>query len=180
MVFTWPHKWHDYVIYTKSQVWDVLLAYMFFTYIHTCIHAYIYTSCRTLLLIQNRLREEHSLQDVLFKNVMRGAPTALPPRSVLFSSQSVFLTRSSCSIKCENKHSFWKLRRLVLWGARHWCPVAFSSSERTVPFSLSTHAGYTDTSTLTKWLETSTSPSASMRFPRHRPSPVIQLVVTPQ
>ncbi|XP_060784166.1 endoplasmic reticulum-Golgi intermediate compartment protein 2 [Neoarius graeffei] len=35
---------------------------------------------RTLLLIQDRLREEHSLQDVLFKNVMRGAPTALPPR----------------------------------------------------------------------------------------------------
>uniref|UniRef100_A0A671SNS7 Endoplasmic reticulum-Golgi intermediate compartment protein n=1 Tax=Sinocyclocheilus anshuiensis TaxID=1608454 RepID=A0A671SNS7_9TELE len=35
---------------------------------------------RTLLLIQNRLREEHSLQDVLFKNVMKGAPTALPPR----------------------------------------------------------------------------------------------------
>ncbi|RXN23386.1 endoplasmic reticulum-Golgi intermediate compartment 2 [Labeo rohita] len=28
----------------------------------------------------NRLREEHSLQDVLFKNVMKGAPTALPPR----------------------------------------------------------------------------------------------------
>lgn len=35
---------------------------------------------RTLLLIQNRLREEHSLQDVLFKSVMKGAPTALPPR----------------------------------------------------------------------------------------------------
>uniref|UniRef100_A0A673JDL1 Endoplasmic reticulum-Golgi intermediate compartment protein n=1 Tax=Sinocyclocheilus rhinocerous TaxID=307959 RepID=A0A673JDL1_9TELE len=35
---------------------------------------------RTLLLIQNRLCEEHSLQDVLFKNVMKGAPTALPPR----------------------------------------------------------------------------------------------------
>uniref|UniRef100_A0A671PM72 Endoplasmic reticulum-Golgi intermediate compartment protein n=1 Tax=Sinocyclocheilus anshuiensis TaxID=1608454 RepID=A0A671PM72_9TELE len=35
---------------------------------------------RTLLLIQNHLREEHSLQDVLFKNVMKGAPTALPPR----------------------------------------------------------------------------------------------------
>lgn len=38
-------------------------------------------SLRTLLLIQDRLREEHSLQDVLFKNVMKGAPTALPPRS---------------------------------------------------------------------------------------------------
>lgn len=35
---------------------------------------------RTLLLIQNRLREEHSLQNVIFKNVMKGAPTALPPR----------------------------------------------------------------------------------------------------
>ncbi|XP_028814260.1 endoplasmic reticulum-Golgi intermediate compartment protein 2 [Denticeps clupeoides] len=35
---------------------------------------------RTLLLIQNRLREEHALQDVLFKSVLKGAPTALPPR----------------------------------------------------------------------------------------------------
>ncbi|KAJ8382721.1 hypothetical protein SKAU_G00034990 [Synaphobranchus kaupii] len=35
---------------------------------------------RTLLLIQNRLREEHSLQDVLFKTVLKGSPTALPPR----------------------------------------------------------------------------------------------------
>uniref|UniRef100_A0A3B1IEJ8 Endoplasmic reticulum-Golgi intermediate compartment protein n=1 Tax=Astyanax mexicanus TaxID=7994 RepID=A0A3B1IEJ8_ASTMX len=35
----------------------------------------------TLLLVQNRLREEHSLQDVIFKSIMRGAPTALPPRS---------------------------------------------------------------------------------------------------
>lgn len=60
---------------------------------------------RTLLLIQNRLREEHSLQDVLFKNVMRGAPTALPPRSVLISSQSVFLTRRSFSIRSANKHA---------------------------------------------------------------------------
>ncbi|MFT7812613.1 endoplasmic reticulum-Golgi intermediate compartment protein 2 [Arapaima gigas] len=37
---------------------------------------------RTLLLIQNRLREEHSLQDVLFKSVLKGSPTALPPRWV--------------------------------------------------------------------------------------------------
>uniref|UniRef100_A0A8C7DDM3 Endoplasmic reticulum-Golgi intermediate compartment protein n=1 Tax=Oncorhynchus kisutch TaxID=8019 RepID=A0A8C7DDM3_ONCKI len=35
---------------------------------------------RTLLLIQNRLREEHSLQEVLYKSVLKGAPTALPPR----------------------------------------------------------------------------------------------------
>ncbi|XP_006633119.1 endoplasmic reticulum-Golgi intermediate compartment protein 2 [Lepisosteus oculatus] len=35
---------------------------------------------RMLLLIQNRMREEHSLQDVLFKNVLKGASTALPPR----------------------------------------------------------------------------------------------------
>uniref|UniRef100_A0A8C7PXQ5 Endoplasmic reticulum-Golgi intermediate compartment protein n=1 Tax=Oncorhynchus mykiss TaxID=8022 RepID=A0A8C7PXQ5_ONCMY len=34
----------------------------------------------TLLLIQNRLREEHSLQEVLYKSVLKGAPTALPPR----------------------------------------------------------------------------------------------------
>uniref|UniRef100_A0A8C1AP83 Endoplasmic reticulum-Golgi intermediate compartment protein n=1 Tax=Cyprinus carpio carpio TaxID=630221 RepID=A0A8C1AP83_CYPCA len=37
---------------------------------------------RTLLLIQNHLREEHSLQDVLFRNIMKGAPTALPPRAI--------------------------------------------------------------------------------------------------
>uniref|UniRef100_A0A8C9W4H4 Endoplasmic reticulum-Golgi intermediate compartment protein n=1 Tax=Scleropages formosus TaxID=113540 RepID=A0A8C9W4H4_SCLFO len=35
---------------------------------------------RTLLLIQNRLRDEHSLQEVLFKSVLKGSPTALPPR----------------------------------------------------------------------------------------------------
>ncbi|XP_014063659.1 endoplasmic reticulum-Golgi intermediate compartment protein 2 isoform X1 [Salmo salar] len=40
---------------------------------------------RTLLLIQNRLREEHSLQEVLYKNVLKGAPTALPPREVTAS-----------------------------------------------------------------------------------------------
>uniref|UniRef100_A0AAZ3R011 Endoplasmic reticulum-Golgi intermediate compartment protein n=1 Tax=Oncorhynchus tshawytscha TaxID=74940 RepID=A0AAZ3R011_ONCTS len=38
------------------------------------------TLIRTLLLIQNRLREEHSLQEVLYKSVLKGAPTALPPR----------------------------------------------------------------------------------------------------
>ncbi|XP_070292551.1 endoplasmic reticulum-Golgi intermediate compartment protein 2-like [Salvelinus sp. IW2-2015] len=35
---------------------------------------------RTLLLIQNRLREEHSLQEVLYKSVLKGAPPGLPPR----------------------------------------------------------------------------------------------------
>ncbi|XP_056133340.1 endoplasmic reticulum-Golgi intermediate compartment protein 2-like isoform X2 [Lampris incognitus] len=35
---------------------------------------------RTLLLIQNRLREEHALQEVLYKTALKGAPTALPPR----------------------------------------------------------------------------------------------------
>uniref|UniRef100_A0AAX7SQ15 Endoplasmic reticulum-Golgi intermediate compartment protein n=1 Tax=Astatotilapia calliptera TaxID=8154 RepID=A0AAX7SQ15_ASTCA len=35
---------------------------------------------RTLLLIQNRLREEHALQEVLYKTLLKGAPTALPPR----------------------------------------------------------------------------------------------------
>ncbi|KAK5895769.1 hypothetical protein CgunFtcFv8_009433 [Champsocephalus gunnari] len=34
---------------------------------------------RTLLLIQNRLREEHALQEVLYKSVLKGGPTALPP-----------------------------------------------------------------------------------------------------
>uniref|UniRef100_A0AAX7UYS4 Endoplasmic reticulum-Golgi intermediate compartment protein n=1 Tax=Astatotilapia calliptera TaxID=8154 RepID=A0AAX7UYS4_ASTCA len=38
---------------------------------------------RTLLLIQNRLREEHALQEVLYKTLLKGAPTALPPRSEL-------------------------------------------------------------------------------------------------
>uniref|UniRef100_A0A3P8QJC8 Endoplasmic reticulum-Golgi intermediate compartment protein n=1 Tax=Astatotilapia calliptera TaxID=8154 RepID=A0A3P8QJC8_ASTCA len=32
---------------------------------------------RTLLLIQNRLREEHALQEVLYKTLLKGAPTAL-------------------------------------------------------------------------------------------------------
>uniref|UniRef100_A0A3Q0QZF2 Endoplasmic reticulum-Golgi intermediate compartment protein n=1 Tax=Amphilophus citrinellus TaxID=61819 RepID=A0A3Q0QZF2_AMPCI len=36
---------------------------------------------RTLLLIQSRLREEHALQEVLYKTLLKGAPTALPPRS---------------------------------------------------------------------------------------------------
>ncbi|KAM8883164.1 endoplasmic reticulum-Golgi intermediate compartment protein 2-like [Synchiropus picturatus] len=35
---------------------------------------------RTLLLIQNRLREEHALQEVLYKTLLQDAPTALPPR----------------------------------------------------------------------------------------------------
>ncbi|XP_056137952.1 endoplasmic reticulum-Golgi intermediate compartment protein 2 isoform X2 [Lampris incognitus] len=34
----------------------------------------------TLLHIQERLREEHSLQDIFFKTALKGAPTALPPR----------------------------------------------------------------------------------------------------
>ncbi|KAM4618811.1 endoplasmic reticulum-Golgi intermediate compartment protein 2 isoform 2-T2 [Polymixia lowei] len=34
----------------------------------------------TLLHIQERLREEQSLQNVLFKTAMKGAPAALPPR----------------------------------------------------------------------------------------------------
>ncbi|XP_068162750.1 endoplasmic reticulum-Golgi intermediate compartment protein 2-like isoform X2 [Antennarius striatus] len=35
---------------------------------------------RTLSLIQNRLREEHALQEVLYKTLLKGGPTALPPR----------------------------------------------------------------------------------------------------
>lgn len=35
---------------------------------------------RTLLHIQERLRVEHSLQDVLFKAAIKGAPPAQPPR----------------------------------------------------------------------------------------------------
>ncbi|XP_030006718.1 endoplasmic reticulum-Golgi intermediate compartment protein 2-like isoform X2 [Sphaeramia orbicularis] len=35
---------------------------------------------RTLLLVQNRLREEHALQEVLYKTLLKGAPTSLPPR----------------------------------------------------------------------------------------------------
>uniref|UniRef100_A0A3Q1BY95 Endoplasmic reticulum-Golgi intermediate compartment protein n=1 Tax=Amphiprion ocellaris TaxID=80972 RepID=A0A3Q1BY95_AMPOC len=37
-------------------------------------------SSRTLHLIQGRLREEHALQEVLYKTLLKGAPTALPPR----------------------------------------------------------------------------------------------------
>ncbi|CAJ1054704.1 endoplasmic reticulum-Golgi intermediate compartment protein 2-like [Xyrichtys novacula] len=35
---------------------------------------------RTLILIQSRLREEHALQEVLYKTLLKGGPTALPPR----------------------------------------------------------------------------------------------------
>uniref|UniRef100_H3D1F1 Endoplasmic reticulum-Golgi intermediate compartment protein n=2 Tax=Tetraodon nigroviridis TaxID=99883 RepID=H3D1F1_TETNG len=35
---------------------------------------------KTLLLIQSRLKEEHALQEVVYKTLLRGAPTALPPR----------------------------------------------------------------------------------------------------
>uniref|UniRef100_A0A3P9QG89 Endoplasmic reticulum-Golgi intermediate compartment protein n=1 Tax=Poecilia reticulata TaxID=8081 RepID=A0A3P9QG89_POERE len=35
---------------------------------------------RTLRLLQSRLREEHALQEVLYKTLLKGAPTALPPR----------------------------------------------------------------------------------------------------
>uniref|UniRef100_A0A672G3V7 Endoplasmic reticulum-Golgi intermediate compartment protein n=1 Tax=Salarias fasciatus TaxID=181472 RepID=A0A672G3V7_SALFA len=35
---------------------------------------------RTLLLVQSRLREEHALQEVLYKTLLKGSPTALPPR----------------------------------------------------------------------------------------------------
>ncbi|KAF7229311.1 transcript variant X2 [Nothobranchius furzeri] len=35
---------------------------------------------RTLHLIQSRLREEHALQEVPYKTLLKGAPTALPPR----------------------------------------------------------------------------------------------------
>ncbi|XP_029455856.1 endoplasmic reticulum-Golgi intermediate compartment protein 2 [Rhinatrema bivittatum] len=35
---------------------------------------------RMLLLIHNRLQEEHSLQDVIFKSAIKSATTAMPPR----------------------------------------------------------------------------------------------------
>ncbi|XP_027899139.1 endoplasmic reticulum-Golgi intermediate compartment protein 2-like isoform X1 [Xiphophorus couchianus] len=35
---------------------------------------------RTLHLLQSRLREEHAVQEVLYKTLLKGAPTALPPR----------------------------------------------------------------------------------------------------
>ncbi|XP_034018848.1 endoplasmic reticulum-Golgi intermediate compartment protein 2-like [Thalassophryne amazonica] len=35
---------------------------------------------RTLLLIQSRLKEEHALQEVLYKTVLKGGPTAAPLR----------------------------------------------------------------------------------------------------
>ncbi|KAM4711465.1 endoplasmic reticulum-Golgi intermediate compartment protein 2-like isoform 2-T2 [Anableps anableps] len=37
---------------------------------------------RTLRLIQSKLREEHALQEVLYKTLLKGAPTALPPRPI--------------------------------------------------------------------------------------------------
>uniref|UniRef100_A0A3B3BDG2 Endoplasmic reticulum-Golgi intermediate compartment protein n=1 Tax=Oryzias melastigma TaxID=30732 RepID=A0A3B3BDG2_ORYME len=38
----------------------------------------------SLHLIQNRLREEHALQEVLYKSLLKGAPTALPPREDVY------------------------------------------------------------------------------------------------
>ncbi|XP_075886125.1 endoplasmic reticulum-Golgi intermediate compartment protein 2-like [Nelusetta ayraudi] len=35
---------------------------------------------RTLAVIQSRLKEEHALQEVLYKTLLKGGPTALPPR----------------------------------------------------------------------------------------------------
>ncbi|PNI29449.1 ERGIC2 isoform 4, partial [Pan troglodytes] len=37
---------------------------------------------RMLQLIQSRLQEEHSLQDVIFKSAFKSASTALPPRAI--------------------------------------------------------------------------------------------------
>lgn len=41
-----------------------------------------FSALRTLTVIQSRLREEHALQEVLYKTLLAGGPTALPPRSV--------------------------------------------------------------------------------------------------
>ncbi|XP_003972818.2 endoplasmic reticulum-Golgi intermediate compartment protein 2-like isoform X1 [Takifugu rubripes] len=35
---------------------------------------------RSLLLVQSRIKEEHALQEVLYKTLLKGGPTALPPR----------------------------------------------------------------------------------------------------
>lgn len=78
---------------------------------------------------------------------------------------SVFLTHSSSKPQIWKRHAGDSLLLCCLRSAVHQCPVAFLSSERTVPHSHSTRAEYTDTSTLIKWLETSTSRSASMRLP---------------
>lgn len=53
---------------------------------------YMLVFFRTLLLIQSRIKEEHALQEVLYKTLLKGVPTALPPRSVshkIFSMSSV-------------------------------------------------------------------------------------------
>lgn len=41
----------------------------------------LFTPIRTLTVIQSRLKEEHALQEVLYKTLLKGGPTALPPRS---------------------------------------------------------------------------------------------------
>ncbi|NWI99314.1 ERGI2 protein, partial [Crypturellus undulatus] len=48
-----------------------------FSFIAKCCYTLIF---RMLQLIQNRLQEEHSLQDVIFKSAFKSASTALPPR----------------------------------------------------------------------------------------------------
>lgn len=46
------------------------------------LHAFtlVCITFRMLQLIQSRLQEEHSLQDVIFKSAFKSASTALPPR----------------------------------------------------------------------------------------------------
>uniref|UniRef100_A0A8D0HW06 Endoplasmic reticulum-Golgi intermediate compartment protein n=1 Tax=Sphenodon punctatus TaxID=8508 RepID=A0A8D0HW06_SPHPU len=46
----------------------------------TSLLCYISKRCYFLLIIQSRLQEEHSLQDVIFKSAFKSASTALPPR----------------------------------------------------------------------------------------------------
>ena len=45
---------------------------------------------RTLQHIQERLREEHSLQHVLFKSLMKDSPSSLPPRYTSYQTTSIY------------------------------------------------------------------------------------------
>lgn len=92
-----------------------------------------------LLLIQNRLREEHAAQEVLYKTLLKGRPTAPPPRSVTSRAST-----PSALQKAVISRPLTIVRSGPLW-------------------SRSARAGYTATSTSTRWRETYTSPWESKR-----------------
>lgn len=98
---------------------------------------------RTLLHIQERLKVEHSLQDLLFKSAIKGPPLSQPQRySVLpWGGSTYSLKVKNISILCASRFRFL-IGTTVL---PPWTP-----------------AGYMVTCMSTRWQEISTLPLASM------------------